>query len=113
MFEFLKLKVYINGNSLIVRKGIGRVKPAKAMTWEEYCGKIKECMRAGLSPYVAAASMWNLPDGVTELKTNISFLRSFDNANRPALSLWYVAKYEGKLYYELTDRLQAVGCSQE
>lgn len=113
MFEFLKLKVQIEGNTLTIRKGIGRVKPAKIMTQDEFGEKIKECMRAGLSAYVAAASVWNLPEGVTELKTNIRNLRGFSNAYRPALSLWYLAKYDGDTYYEVLDRLKEIGCTQD
>ncbi len=113
MFEFLKLKVYVEGNSLIIRKGLGRVKTAKTMTQDEFSEKIKECMRAGVSAYVAAASVWNLPDGVTELKTNIRNLRGISNANRPALSLWYLAKYDGDTYFEILDRLKEIGCTQD
>ena len=91
MFEFLKLKIYRENNSLIIKQGFGRVKPAKLMTDEDFQMKLKECTRAGVSAYVAAATVWNLPDGVTELKTNINFLRAIHNAYRPALCLWYVA----------------------
>lgn len=113
MFECLKLKVYREGNSLIIRKGFGRVKTAKTMTQEEFGEKIDECIRAGVSPYAAAAAVWNLPEGVTELRTNIKLLRGFDNANRPALSLWYLAKYDGDTYYEVLDRLKEIGCTQD
>ena len=110
MFEFLKLKVYKEENSLIIKKGFGRVKPAKEMTDEEFQEKLKECTRAGVSCYVAAATVWNLPDGVEVLKTNIKNLRSFRNAYRPALSLWYLAKYDRETYHEIIDRLREIGC---
>ena len=110
MFEFLKLKIEVVNNSLIIRKGFGRVKPAKLMTNEEFQMKLKECIRAGVSAYVAAGTVWNLPDGVTELKTNINFLRAIRNAYRPALCLWYVAKYDNDTYQEIIDKLQEIGC---
>lgn len=110
MFEFLKLKVYREGNALIIRKGFGRVKPAKLMTDEEFQMKLKECIRAGVSAYVAAATVWNLPHGVTELRTNIKFLRAIHNAYQPAMCLWYVAKYDSDTYYEIIDRLREIGC---
>lgn len=113
MFECLKLKVYREGNFLIIRKGFGRVKTANIMTREEYRKKLDECIRAGVSPYAAAAAIWNLPEGVTELKTNIRNLRGISNANRPALSLWYLAKYDGDTYYEVLDRLKEIGCTQD
>lgn len=110
MFEFLKLKVEIQDNSLIIKKGFGRVKPAREMSQEEFQEKLKECTRAGVSCYVAGATVWNLPDGVTELKTNIKNLRAFRNAYRPALCLWYVAKYDSGTYHELLDKLREIGC---
>lgn len=110
MFEFLKLKIEIKNNALIVRKGFGRVKPAKLMTNEEFQMKLKECTRAGLSAYVAAATVWNLPDGVEVLKTNIKFLRAIRNAYQPAMCLWYVAKYDSETYYEIIDQLREIGC---
>lgn len=110
MFEFLKLKIYKEENSLIIKKGFGRVKPAKLMTDEEFTEKLKECTRAGVSCYVAAATVWNLPEGVTELKTNIKFLRAIRNAYRPALCLWYVAKYDSDTYHEILDKLREIGC---
>lgn len=113
MFEFLKLKVQIKENSLIIRKGFGRVKTAKRMTDKDFDDQLKECRRAGVSGYVAAAAVWNLPEGVTELKTNVKLLRGFSNANRPALSLWYLAKYDGDTYFEILDRLKEIGCTQD
>ena len=110
MLEFLKLKVYRENNSLIIKRGFGRVKSAKEMTQEEFRDKLKECTRAGVSCYVAAVTVWNLPDGVDELRTNIKNLRSFRNAYRPALSLWYIAKYDGETYHEIIDRLREIGC---
>ena len=110
MFEFLKLKVKVENNSLIIRKGFGRVKPAKLMTDEEFQMKLKECIRAGVSAYVAAATVWNLPEGVTELKTNINFLRAIRNAYQPAMCLWYVAKCDNDTYHEIIDKLQESGC---
>lgn len=110
MFEFLKLKIYREENSLIIKKGFGRVKPAKLMTDEEFQDKLKECRRAGVSCYIAAATVWNLPPDVEELKTNIKNLRSFRNAYRPALSLWYLAKYDGDTYHEIIDKLREIGC---
>ena len=110
MFEFLKLKIYREDNSLIIRKGFGRVKPAKLMTNEDFQMKLKECIRAGVSAYVAAATVWNLPDGVDEIKTNINFLRAVRNAYRPAMCLWYVAKYDNDTYYEIIDKLKEIGC---
>ena len=110
MFEFLNLKIEIEDNSLIIRKGFGRVKPAKLMTTKEFQMKLKECARAGVSCYVAAATVWNLPDGVEELKTNIKNLRAIRNAYRPAMCLWYVAKYDGDTCREILDRLREIGC---
>ena len=110
MFEFLKLKIEVVDNSLIIKKGFGRVKPARLMTDEEFQMKLKECTRAGVSAYVAAATVWNLPDGVTELKTNIKLLRAIHNAYQPAMCLWYVAKYDGDTYQEIIDKLQEIGC---
>ena len=110
MLEFLNLKVQIENNSLIIRKGFGRVKQAKLMTDEEFQMKLKECIRAGVSCYVAAATVWNLPDGVDELKTNIKNLRAIRNAYQPAMCLWYLAKYDGETYYEIQDRLREIGC---
>ena len=110
MFEFLKLKIEVVNNSLIIRKGFGRVKPAKLMTNEEFQMKLKECIRAGVSAYVAAGTVWNLPDGVTELKTNINFLRAIRNAYRPAFCLWYVAKCDCDTYQEIIDKLREIGC---
>lgn len=110
MFEFLKLKVEIKENSLIIKKGFGRVKPAKLMTDEEFQEKLKECTRAGVSCYVAGVTVWNLPDGVEVLKTNIKNLRAFRNAYRPALSLWYLAKYDRETYHEIIDKLREIGC---
>lgn len=110
MFEFLKLKVEIKENSLIIKKGFGRVKPAKLMTDEEFQEKLKECTRAGVSCRIAGVTVWNLPDGVDELKTNIKNLRSFRNAYRPALCLWYLAKYDGETYREILDKLREIGC---
>lgn len=110
MFEFLKLKVEIENNSLIIKKGFGRVKPAKLMTDKEFQMKLKECIRAGVSAYVAAATVWNLPPGVTDLKTNIKFLRFFRNGYKPAMCLWYVAKYDGETYSEILDKLREMGC---
>lgn len=112
MFEFLKLKVKIDGNTLIIRKGIGRVKKAKEMTRDEYRRTINECLRNGVNPYAAAAGVRNLPEGVTELRTNIKLLRFFDNADRPAVALWYLAKYDRDTYYDLIERLAAIGCSR-
>ena len=110
MFEFLKLKIEVEDKSLIIKQGFGRVKPARLMTNEEFQMKLKECTRAGVSAYVAAATVWNLPDGVTELKTNIHFLRAIHNAYQPAMCLWYVAKYDGDTYHEIIDKLREVGC---
>ena len=110
MFEFLKLKIEIKNNSLIIKKGFGRVKPAKLMTTEEFQMKLKECTRAGVSAYVAAATVWNLPDGVSELRTNIKFLRAIRNAYKPAMCLWYVAKYDCETYHEIIDKLREIGC---
>ena len=110
MLEFLKLKIEVVDKSLIIRKGFGRVKPAKLMTNEEFQMKLKECIRAGVSAYVAAATVWNLPPGVTELKTNINFLRAIRNAYRPAACLWYVAKYDSDTYQEIIDKLKEIGC---
>ena len=110
MLEFLKLKIYREDNSLIIKKGFGSVKPAKRMPNEEFQMKLKECIRAGVSAYVAAATVWNLPDGVTDLKTNIHFLRAIRNAYTPAMCLWYVAKYDNDMYYEIIDKLQEIGC---
>ena len=110
MFEFLKLKIYRENNSLIIKQGFGRVKPAKLMTDNEFQMKIKECIRAGVSAYVAAATVWNLPDGVTELNTNVHFLRAIRNAYTPALCLWYVAKYDSDTYYAIIDKLKEIGC---
>ena len=110
MFEFLKLKIEVENNSLIIRKGFGRVKPAKLMPDEEFQMKLKECIRAGVSAYVAAATVWNLPEGVTELKTNINFLRAIRNAYQPAMCLWYVAKYDNDTYQEIIDKLKEIGC---
>ena len=110
MFEFLKLKIEIKDNSLIIKKGFGRVKPARRMTNEEFQMKLKECTKAGVSAYVAAATVWNLPDGVTELKTNIHFLRAIRNAYTPAMCLWFVAKYDSDTYYEIIDKLKEIGC---
>ena len=110
MFEFLKLKIEVVDKSLIIKKGFGRVKPARIMTDEEFQMKLKECIRAGVSAYVAAATVWNLPDGVTELKTNINYLRAIRNAYQPATCLWYVAKYDNDTYHELIDKLQEIGC---
>ena len=110
MFEFLKLKIYRENNSLIIKRGFGRVKPAKLMTDKEFQMKLKECIRAGVSAYVAAATVWNLPPGVDTLKTNIKLLRAIRNAYRPAMCLWYVAKYDSDTYYEIIDKLQEIGC---
>ena len=110
MFEFLKLKIEVVDKSLIIKKGFGRVKPARIMTDEEFQMKLKECTRAGVSAYVAAGTVWNLPAGVTELKTNINFLRAIHNAYRPAMCLWHVAKYECDTYYDIIDKLQEIGC---
>ena len=110
MFEFLKLKIEVVDNSLIIKQGFGRVKPARVMTDEEFQMKLKECTRAGVSAYVAAATVWNLPDGVTELKTNIKLLRAIRNAYRPATCLWYVAKYDSDTYFEIIDKLEEIGC---
>ena len=110
MFEFLKLKIEIKENSLIIKKGFGRVKPAKLMTDEDFQMKLKECTRAGVSAYVAAATVWNLPPGVDELKTNLKFLRAIRNAYTPAMCLWYVAKYDGDTYDEIIDKLREIGC---
>ena len=110
MFEFLKLKIEVVDKSLIIKQGFGRVKPAKLMTDEEFQMKLKECTRAGVSAYVAAATVWNLPPGVDTLKTNIHFLRAIHNAYRPAMCLWYVAKYDSDTYYEIIDKLQEIGC---
>ena len=110
MFEFLKLKIEVVNNSLIIRKGFGRVKPARLMTNEEFQMKLKECTRAGVSAYVAAATVWNLPPGVDTLKTNINFLRAVRNAYRPAMCLWYVAKYDSDTYYDIIDKLEEIGC---
>ena len=110
MFEFLKLKIYKEENSLIIKKGFGRVKAAKLMTQEEFREKLKECTRAGVSCYIAAATVWNLPPDVDELRTNIKFLRAFRNAYQPALCLWYVAKYDSDTYHEILDKLREIGC---
>ena len=110
MFEFLKLKIEVVDKSLIIKKGFGRVKPARLMTDEEFQMKLKECTRAGVSAYVAAATVWNLPDGVTELKTNINVGRAIHNAYQPAMCLWYVAKYDSDTYYEIIDKLKEIGC---
>lgn len=110
MLEFLKLKVCREENSLIIKKGFGRVKPAKEMTGEEFSEKIRECIRAGVSGYIAAATVWNLPPGVDELRTNIKNLRYIRNAYQPALSLWYLAKYDGDTYHEILDKLREIGC---
>ena len=110
MFEFLKLKIEVVDNSLIIRKGFGRVKPAKLMTNEEFQMKLKECTRAGVSAYVAAATVWYLPPGVDTLKTNIKLLRAIRNAYRPAMCLWYVAKDDGDTYNEIIDKLREIGC---
>ena len=110
MFEFLKLKIDVENNSLIIRKGFGRVKPARLMTNEEFQMKLKECIRAGVSAYVAAATVWNLPEGVDSLKTNIKLLRAIRNAYKPAMCLWYIAKYDCDTYYEIIDKLQEIGC---
>ena len=111
MFEFLKLKIYREENYLIIKKGFGRVKPAKLMTNEEFQMKLKECTRAGVSAYVAAGTVWNLPNSVNELKTNIKNLRSFRNAYRPALTLWYLAKYDSGTCHEILDKLREIGCT--
>ena len=110
MFEFLKLKIEVVDNSLIIKQGFGRVKPARLMTNEEFQMKLKECTRAGVSAYVAAATVWNLPPGVDTLKTNIKFLRAIRNAYQQAMCLWYVAKYDGDTYNELIDKLREIGC---
>ena len=110
MFEFLKLKIYRENNSLIIKQGFGRVKPARLMTNEEFQMKLKECTRAGVSAYVAAATVWYLPPGVDTLKTNIKLLRAIRNAYQPAICLWYVAKYDGDTYNELIDKLREIGC---
>lgn len=110
MFEFLKLKVEIENNSLIISKGFGRVKQAKRMTDKEFQMKLKECIRAGVSCYVAAATVWNLPPGVDELKTNIKNLRFIRNGYKPAMCLWYLAKYDGDTYNETLDVLREIGC---
>ena len=110
MFEFLKLKIYRENNSLIIKQGFGRVKPAKLMTNEEFQMKLKECTRAGVSAYVAAATVWYLPPGVDTLKTNIKFLRAIRNAYQQAMCLWYVAKYDSDTYYEIIDKLREIGC---
>lgn len=109
MFEFLKLKVKIKENSLIIRKGFGRVKKAKKMPRDEYRRTINECLRNGVNPYAAAACVRNLPEGVTEVRTNVRLLRFFDNADRPAVTLWYLAKYDRETYYEVLDRLKEIG----
>ena len=90
MFEFLKLKIEVVDNSLIIKQGFGRVKPARLMTDEEFQMKLKECIKAGVSAYVAAATVWNLPEGVDTLKTNIKLLRAIRNAYQPALCLWEI-----------------------
>ena len=110
MFEFLKLKIYREDNYLIIRRGFGRVKPARLMPDEEFQMKLKGCIRAGVSTYVAAATVWNLPSGVDEIKTNIKFLRAIRNAYQPAMCLWYVAKYDSDTYYEIIDKLKEIGC---
>ena len=110
MFEFLKLKIYREENSLIIRKGFGRVKPAKLMTNEDFQMKLKECISAGVHAHVAAATVWNLPPGVDTLKTNINFLRAVHNAYQPAMCLWYVAKCDNDTYHEIIDKLQEIGC---
>ena len=107
---FLKLKIYREDNSLIIKQGFGRMKPAKLMTDEEFQMKLKECIKAGVSAYVAAATVWNLPPGVDTVKTNIHFLRAIHNAYRPAMCLWYVAKYDSDTYYEIIDKLEEIGC---
>jgi len=113
MFEFLKLKVQVKENFLIIRKGFGRVKTAKEMTEQDFDNQLKECRRAGVSGYVAAAAVWNLPEGVTNLRTNVRNVRYYSNGNRPALSLWYLAKYDGNTYFEILDRLKEIGCTQD
>ena len=110
MFEFLKLKIEVVDKSLIIKQGFGWLHPARLMTDEEFQMKLKECIRAGVSAYVAAATVWNLPPGVTELKTNINFLRAIRNAYRPAMCLWYVAKYDSDTYYDIIDKLKEIGC---
>ena len=110
MFEFLKLKIEVENNSMIIKQGFGRVKPAKLMTNEEFQMKLKECTRAGVSAYVAAATVWYLPPGVDTLKTNIKFLRAIRNAYQLSMCLWYVAKYDGDTYNELIDKLREIGC---
>ncbi len=113
MFEFLKLKIERKGNILIIKKGFGFVKRARVMTDEDFGKQLKECRRAGVPMYAAAGAVWNLPEGVTELKTNIRLLRFLRNGYRPALSLWYVAKYDGETYYDLLDTLSSVGCFRD
>ena len=110
MLEFLKLKIYRENNSLVIKQGFGRVKPARLMTGEEFQMKLKECTRAGVSAYVAAETVWNLPPGVDTLKTNIKLLRAIRNAYQPAMCFWYVAKYDGDTYYEIIDKLREIGC---
>ena len=110
MLEFLKLKIYREENSLIIKKGFGRVKPARLMPNEEFQMKLKECTRAGVSAYVAAGTVWNLPPGVDTLKTNIKLLRAIRNAYKPAMCLWYVAKYDNDTYQEIIDKLLEIGC---
>lgn len=112
MFEFLKLKIYIEGNSLIIRKGLGRVMKAKEMTRYEVRRTINECLRNGVNPYAVAAAVRNLPEGVTEVRTNIKLLRFIDNGDRPAVTLWYLAKYDRETYYDLIERLTDVGCTR-
>lgn len=111
MFEFLKLKVYTKENCLIVRKGIGFTKPAEVLTDEDLDKLLKECRRAGVPTRAIAGAAWNLPEGVTGLKTNIRLLRFFRNGYRPALSLWYIAKYDSQTYYDLLDTLESAGCT--
>ena len=110
MLEFLKLKIYREEDSRSIKEGFGRVKPARLMTDEEFQMKLKECIKAGVSAYVAAATVRNLPPGVATLKTNINFLRAIRNAYQPALCLWYVAKYDCDTYQEIIDKLKEIGC---
>ena len=110
MFEFLKLKIYRENNSLIIKQGFGRVKPARLMTNEEFQMKLKECTRAGVSAYVAAATVWNFPPGVDTLKPDINFLRVIRNAYQQAMCLWYVAKYDSDTYHEIIDKPREIGC---
>lgn len=99
------MKVYVKENKLYIKEGFWFTHKAKEMP-EELENKFVPVFNYK----IFTATAFRAPEGVTEIRTNISGVFYDDDAGRPAADLFMLFVYQPKKYERIRQALLSIGC---